>query len=192
MTHFTANFRLFYSLLALCVLGACTKDMPSSHGMSEVVTKRHFDLKGYFEGEVQRLGSKGRAKKMVVANGIVETKSQDSVDFQSELAMFSASDINRPAWSDKYVTDSLFDEQKQLVHLKCTSLEKSLKTQSIEVDFRQGTISKVQIRNNTTNAIASSNQILTYEPAVGYSIESTQKVSFSDSQDFRIQVLFLK
>ncbi len=192
MIHFTARFRCIYSLLTLCMFGACANDMPSSQGMGEVGTKRHFDLKGYFEGEVQRLGRKGRAKKMVVAKGTVETRSQDSVDFQRELGMFSASDINRPAWSDKYVVDSLFDKQKQLVHLKITSLDKSLKTQSLEIDFRQGVVSKVQIRNNTINAIASSNQILTYEPALGYTIESNQKVSFSDSQDFKIQVLFLK
>ncbi|MBK8566925.1 MAG: hypothetical protein IPN76_27260 [Saprospiraceae bacterium] len=127
-----------------------------------------------------------------MVDGREETKQIDSVDFQRELGMFSVSDINRPAWSDKYVADSIFDEQKQLVHLEITSLDKSLKTQSIAVDFQQGAISKVQIHNNTTNSIASSNQVLTYEPSSGYSIESNQKVTFSDAQDFRIHVMFLK
>jgi hypothetical protein len=191
MIQSTAKLRWLTCLFALCLLVECVPDK-SSNQTGEVGVKRHFDLKGYFDGEVQRLGRKGRAKKNVVVDGREETKLMDSVDFQRELGMFSVSDINRPAWSDKYVADSIFDEQKQLVHLEITSLDKSLKTQSIAVDFQQGAISKVQIHNNTTNSIASSNQVLTYEPSSGYSIESNQKVTFSDAQDFRIHVMFLK
>ncbi len=192
MTKFMAKSGWITHLLVLCLFGGCTNNSPTSEIGSELGSLQHFDLKGYFDDEAQRLGYKGKAKKIVVAEGTEETKLLDSVDFKRELSVFSMSDINRPAWSDKYVADSSFNEQKQLAHLKIKSLDESLKTQSIAIDFQQGIVSRVQIQNRTNSAIASSDQTLTYEPDLGYLIESSQKVTFSDTKDFRIQVLFLK
>lgn len=181
--------RLPFYLVALLFLGACDNSKPSVE--TGVGASQHFDLKGYIDGEVQRLGMKGKARKLVVAEGKEESKIMDSVDFNRELDIFSMSDINRPAWSDYYIADSNFNDKKQLVHLEIKSLDKTLKTQRIGIDYQNGVVSKIHVQNNAASPIASSYQILTYEPAYGYSIESHQRVTFAGVRTFKTQVQFL-
>ena len=183
------NVKLSLFVLAFLVFFAsCTK----APKFINPELKTFFDLKGYFDGEFQRLHSKGKAKKIVMAGGKQEVMIMDSIDFKRELGVFSGSDINRPAWSDKYVVDSSFNEQKELVQLQFNAIDNKLKTRKILVDFEKAAVTKVFIENITSSSIATSSQVLTYEPNLGYAIESHQKVAMTDDQHFKVTVQFLK
>ncbi len=153
--------------------------------------KTFFDIKGYFDGEVQRLASKGRARKIVVADGKQEEKIVDCIDLKKELAVFADADINRPAWSDKYVADTTFGEQNELLQVQIKAVDKMMKTQRIEIDYSNSAVSKITIENNSSSSMATSRQSLVYEPKVGYTIESHQKVTMTNDQVFQVVVRFL-
>lgn len=178
----------FFAWIYLLLFASCKQELKTTNSDPSPF----FDLKGYFDGEVQRLHSSGKAKKIVMAGGEQEVKVIDSVDFKRELGVFSGSDINRPAWSDKYVVDSMFNEQKALVQLHFKAVDDMVKTRKIVVHFEKDIVSKVIIENNTSSSIATSSQLLTYQPNIGYTIESHQKVAMTDEQVFKVTVHYLK
>lgn len=178
----------FLLLLTAFLFGCIQGDAVDTSSVSQ----QFFDLKGYFESEVERLNKSGnsRAKKTVVADGKTEERIIDSVDFQRELGFFAGSDINRPAWSDKYVVDTLLNEHNQILQLSYKCNDEKLKIRKIVIEFEYPEVSKVFIENNTSNSIATSSQMLVYQPAIGYSIESHHKVAMGGEELFKVEVKF--
>ncbi|MCF8246097.1 MAG: hypothetical protein K9J37_15485 [Saprospiraceae bacterium] len=179
-----------FSVLLICVsVLACTQSEVVS---ADAATQQFFDLKGYFNAEAQRLTAEGirQATKVVVADGKTESRNIDNIDYERELSFFAASDNNRPAWTDKYVVDTLFNELNQVVQLNYKCIDDKLKIRNIVVDFDGIDVNKIFIENNTSNSIATSSQNLVYQPAIGYSIESHQKVAIGDEQLFKVSVKF--
>ena len=159
--------------------------------MGRTAVKKYFDLKAYFDSETNRMASVGRVKKIATVDGVREEHILDSINFGQELKIFSNADINRPAWSDKYIIDSVFNEQQQLARLEYKSKDDDLRTKQITVEFEAGDVSRVQIENSSNSAIADTRQLLTYLPKVGYIIESGQKVTFAEDNKFVVEVQFL-
>ncbi|HEY0895274.1 MAG TPA: hypothetical protein VGE15_01855, partial [Sphingobacteriaceae bacterium] len=63
-----------------------------------------FDLKGYFTREAARLSAAQKpAMKEVIRNRSVERRNM-MIDWETELALFRESDINKAAWKDSYRT----------------------------------------------------------------------------------------
>ena len=178
----------FFTVLFLFLVESCSSE--SKPVSAEV--KPFFDLKLYFDSEVQRLHSFGKARKIVLADGKHEEMMVDNVQFERELDVFSGSDINRPSWSDKYMVDSLFDEKMELAQLVFNANDNNLKTRKVTVDYERTAVAKVSIENNTSSFIATSSQVLTYRPTIGYSIESHQKVATRGGQVFKVEVKFLE
>ncbi|HFA51405.1 MAG TPA: hypothetical protein ENJ95_20525 [Bacteroidetes bacterium] len=178
----TTFFFLFIVLLG------CAKE-PSSKASGQTVLKKYFDLKGFLENEVKRLSTKTAFTKTAFINDEREEKKVENIDLENELKIFSDSDINRPAWSDKYEIDSTFQDGK-LAALHYRTDDKKLKTKDLKIDFKEGEVSKIQIKNVSNTAIANTQQSLIYEPAKGYSIESKQDVAMIDEKVFRIEVSF--
>ena len=175
-------------MMVLLAFG-CSKFSPSETA-EQLEVKSYFDLEGFFEKEKERLAGQQNFKKTVIVNGETEVNETAEIDFEKELTIFSNSDINRPAWSDKYSVDSIFNEKKELVHIGYETSDEKLRTRKMAVDFNGGAVSKIQIENMTSTAIANAQQSLTYEPAKGYAIESRQKVKTVDGVVLRIEVSF--
>lgn len=147
-----------------------------------------FDLKAFFQKEKTRLEKINSFKKTVTINGVSEEKKLTTLNLDNELSIFIASDINRPAWSDKYKVDSLFATQKELNQITYTVLDKSLKTKKIIIDFQNNTAVNIEIERATDNAVAQSKQALSYSVGKGYSIQSKQALSLSDTKIILVQV----
>ncbi len=150
----------------------------------------YFDIAGYFEKEAQRLSSRTGFTKRVMMNGEVEESQVERIDFKNDLKAFAKSDINRPAWSDKYEIDSTFNQNKELIKIAYQTNEPKLVTKEITIDFEKGEVAKIHIINGTKSAIALTEQILIYRPSKGYSIESKQDVTTLDENTFRVEVSF--
>jgi len=147
-----------------------------------------FDLKNFFQKEKARLEKINSFKKTVSINGVSEEKELAKLNLDNELSIFIASDINRPAWSDKYKVDSVFTAQKELSQIRYTVLDKSLKTKKIAIDFDNNAVVNIEIEKATDNAVAQSKQVLSYNVGKGYAIQSEQALSISDTKTILVQV----
>ena len=179
---------VFPVIFMLAFLLSCQSDVKEG----KKGKKSFFDIKAYFESETQRLTNGNKVKKIVAVGDKKEERVLDSINYRQELGIFSTSDINRPAWSDRYKTDSIFNDNKELIRLDYTANDEKLKTRKISIEFEKQTVVGVFIENNTTSTVASSRQVLTYRPTTGYIIESHQNAALADDQDFLIEVQFLK
>ena len=89
-----------FNILCLFFLISCKNDSPKT----AAELKPFFDVRGYFKAEIERLKDVKKVKKTVEVNGKREEKIVEITNWNEELAPFISSDINRPAWLDKYRT----------------------------------------------------------------------------------------
>lgn len=182
------RFLVGFTLLVLFIL-SCS-DFSPSETKAELSKKNYFDIVSFFEKEKERLSENEHFVKITSVNGISEKREVAQIDLEKELNIFSKSDINRPAWSDKYSVDSLFNDGDMLTALHYETLDAKLRTHEIRIEFKGGEVSKIKIKNRAKTTIADNEQSLLYEPSLGYSIESRQKVRTIDKAVLRVEVKF--
>lgn len=176
-----------FAWLFIFILPGC---LDLNDNSSKPETNPFFDLKAYFKEEVTRLENLQNVKKITNVNGNEEVLNMETIDLKSELKIFSDSDINRPAWTDKYAIDSLKTANGQLKKLSYTANDEKLKTKKIEIDFEHTLVSKIMITKDASSAISSMNQLLTYHPKEGYLIERRQDVVLAGQNEFKVEVQF--
>jgi len=155
----------------------------------EIKTKTIFlDIKGFFEAEVKRLTSKkSTVNKSVIQNGKSEVKKNLSVDWENELALFIASDINKPAWKDSYRISG------DSVHFKYMAIDTNLRTRTVEIKIDQmGRAVFFKIKNITRSKLYESSEELTYIPDSIYTINKNQSVRFLGKNNYQISGIVLK
>ena len=175
---------------AAAILTGCAPDNPAiSTGSSGKLL--YFDIKGYFRQELKRLAAISSVTKATEVNGVREERIIAAPDFEKELAVFINADINKPAWSDKYSVDSLFNQDRQLAGLVYAAVDEKLQIRQISVDFIDDQVRKLSIQSAMHSSIADSRQQLNYDPEAGYSIESYQRIPFlSQENAFLVTVRF--
>jgi len=169
----------------LFFLMACGVDQPTQE--IKVATP-FFDLEAYFSQQIKHLNEEQpKIVKKVRIGENTEEKAISKVDFEKELQIFRRSDINRPAWADKYAIDSTFTSGK-LQAIQYTAKDTSLTTRLLYVGFQEGAVDAIRINNRTYSAIASTEQNLLYRAEAGYRIESIQETIGSDAKQVLIEV----
>jgi hypothetical protein len=179
--------KIGFSLLVLLVFAGCGGKTDTTKAVDETP---FFDVKGFFNGEIKRYteGSQ-KIQKTVTVKGNAETKILDKADFAQELALFVSSDINKPAWRDKYRIEKTAGRSLE----SFVATDDDLKTRRVDIyRFPPNGVTEIQIINGDKSAITESQQSLKYEIGKGYSIETFQKFIGSDSSKTRIEVVFLK
>ena len=152
-------------ITSLILLSSCTSDQ------KDVQELRYYDIKGFFEKEVAKFSKSNPAvDKTTSHNAENEQKVLKIDNWQQELALFTASDINKSSWQDAYRVDSL---ENKVVY---TALEDKLRTRKIEIDFVNKQPSKFTIYNNVANYLYQSEEQLTYYPDSLYSISKKHDV----------------
>lgn len=151
---------------------------------------RFFDVKGFFNGEIKRLTEGGiKIEKTVTIAGKTETKIIEKADFEKELALFLASDINKPAWRDKYRIEKTAGRSLE----SFLAIDDDLKTKRLDIyRFPPNGVTQIKIVNSDESSVTESQQSLDYDIGKGYSIETFQQFLGSDSSKIRIDVVFLK
>ncbi len=147
-----------------------------------------FDIKGFFESEVKRLtNKKSTVNKSVRQNEQSEVKKNLSVDWENELALFIASDINKPAWKDSYKISG------DSVHLNYLAIDTNLRTRSVEIKKDpKGQAVFFKIKNITRSKLYESSEELTYIPDSIYKITKDQSVRFLGKNTYQISGTVLK
>jgi len=147
-----------------------------------------FDLKGFFETEVKRLTiQKSLVNKSVRQNDQTEIKNNVSVNWENELALFIASDINKSAWSDSYKLSG------DSAHFNYVAIDTNLRTRLIEIKLDQdGRAVFIKIKNITQSKLYESSEELTYIPDSIYSINKNQSVRFLGNNHYLINGILVK
>jgi hypothetical protein len=170
------------AILLLIFISSCSNQ-------EEMKTKTtFFDIKGFFESEVKRLtNKKSTVNKSVRQNDQSEIKKNLSVDWVNELALFIASDINKPAWKDSYKISG------DSVHFNYLAIDTNLRTRSVEIKKdQQGRAVFFKIKNITRSKLYESSEELIYIPDSIYTINKNQSVRLLGKNTYKISGTVLK
>ena len=146
-----------------------------------------FDLSDYMDEQIEQWQTLPRVTKSAYINGEESTRVLSNLDFKEELAVFGRADINRPAWIDRYAVDSTRRADGSIVWSH-RALDEDLKTRRLDIYKKNGTVTRIEIENQTDGPVAATYQFLTYEPLQRYEIRSTQEVVLMDSTVLRVVV----
>lgn len=153
-----------------------------------------FSLADYFSSEIDRLNAvQPKCTKTLKVGGKEEVQNGLTLDYQTELAAFLDSDINKPSWSDKYRVDSVLADAGYLASLQYTAQDSGMYTREIKLVF--DSIQMVQtcyVRNRLTNFISDFRQTLYYERDSGFRMTVLQGFGEDAREPAEVSVKFLK
>jgi hypothetical protein len=183
-----------YIIFFLLVFSNC-KNEPPQYSKN---TTPLFDLKGFLDNEIAtHLKDIKKVKKTVTVNGKTETKEVEIKDWKEELKPFFNSDINRPAWRDKYKFNKQKFDTIGYGHT-FTRIEDNLKTKWMFIHYLdQSNILSVKIDNEQVSNIVSFVEEMQYfsksnwQYGKVYNIKTKQKMPLSDEQNIEVQVELL-
>jgi hypothetical protein len=164
-------------LVCAAGLASCRPDVQV--GSSD---KRYFDLKGYITADTARLNKLRPAVTKTVTHNTsgAQTKRLAISNWGRELDLFTASDINKPAWRDSYRI------QKSGDSVIYTALFPELVTRRIAVQTVKGVVKKISVSNFTKNLLYQTTENLVYYPDSVYLIDKLQKVKIIGSNRYLI------
>jgi hypothetical protein len=180
------NFKMLV-LIAGIFLSGCIEPRPADD-----LEKFYFDIEDYFTDQAKLLAKNYSAvEKLLINNNDTQRVVLNNLSWKEELALFINSDINKPAWKDSYVTDSVYDDETlKLISYK--SLEDNLPVKQIQIHFSNNIIEHIFIENATRNYVYNSVQVLSYSSGKGFTIEGEQDIILGKDLHYKVIVNFLK
>lgn len=178
MYWFNKKYLLVFTCFAtLLTQYSCKKD---SHTNKD--TNRYFDLKGYFSADSMQLAKTNPlVTKTVTHNGASQTKKIHISNWGNELSLFTASDINKPAWSSNYTVQSTDD------FLIYQAKDPALRTQHIVIKRNGNKVKWIFIYNHTKNVLYETIENLAYFPDSLYRISRIERVRLLGTQKYFIK-----
>ncbi|MEO5572423.1 MAG: hypothetical protein ABIT08_09015 [Bacteroidia bacterium] len=154
-------------------------------------TPAYFNLKSYFEKQVEELnGNNFKLKKFVSKDAATEEKLFDHPDWKEELKPFSECDINKPSWKNSFHIDSTGD--RETFCIKYLAKDSSLKIKSITYCLEHDSLTFIKIEKRTENMYYHFITTLSYFPMKAYSIKSSQKINFTKETTIEVKGLFIR
>jgi hypothetical protein len=189
----------YWKYLPIFIWSSCLQ----TEGAKPSAVSKWFDLKQFISKSNEILPKNAPFEKTLQVQGTTESKKEVITDWANELAVFAQSDINRPAWRDKYQVDTLkiTTEQNPVIADDTTAVhmirhiakDKSLKTKSLSIKTnRKYEPLVIEILNEQSHFFSHSQQHLIWDLREGYSITAQQKMLFMDATETRLKGRFLK
>jgi len=151
---------------------------------------KFFDLKAYFKSEATRLAkSDPLVAKTAIQNRESETLREHIRNWDSELSLFAAADINKPAWTKSYRVS----EAGEITTY--SALDSNLKTQSIVIKKQGDKVKAIFIYNHVRKTLFGkvlneSHENLAYVPDSVYRIQKRQFTRALGFNNYYIKGLF--
>jgi len=177
--------------MGLSMFVSCQKDPVDIYFEDKPV---YFDMSGFIRGQIVNLKGRGFGlRKREEKDGFTRTIEKEKVDWESELAEFLECDINRPAWRDRFETDTVLRNESTLV-IRHTAMvpECPMRSMVVTYDRSTGTCLKVSIEKQTDNFLYSSEQRLFFTTGEGYSVHSKLEVSLLFSSEYEVESRFIE
>ena len=163
----------------------------SSVTTEENQAKTYFDIDSFINDQVTFLKKNNFSiEKTIAKDGIVESKKNNSPDWDKELEPFSSSDINKPNWKLSYIIDTTYEDDTLMINFNCK--DSNLVVKSISVKLTNKKVHFLQIKNHKLNSYFNSSQMLELIPDSGYSIFGHQGVLLGDTTSYSIKARFIK
>lgn len=163
--------KLYLFAGAILLLSACFGERVER----QLAREPYFDLAGFMQTQIDSLNASDvQVRKQVVLNDEQEERVVALEDFRQELGVFVDSDINRPAWFDKYTVDSVLQDDR-LSRLHYRSQDSTLRTRELMIDWQEGRVSAIHVRNYSQTVLSQTQQYLTYEVGKEYRIRTNEQ-----------------
>lgn len=177
------TFLIGLSGVLLCACENGPSPASGNRPPTKSANRKYFDLESYFQQEISRLDSlQPEVAKTVSNNREEESRTLKQLDWETELALFSNSGINKPSWRDSYAIDS------SAGRLNYQSTDPDLRVRNITINRSpRGKITAIIIQREVTNYLYNSTETLSYYPDSLYEIDRRQKVKILGEDHFRIR-----
>ncbi|KQM77290.1 hypothetical protein ASE74_18795 [Pedobacter sp. Leaf216] len=141
----------------------------------------YFDVKGYFEKEINRLQKLNpEVNKTVSINGAAENKIAKIANWTKELAIFVNADINKTSWKGS------FKIKEQNGVDSYISDNKKIPIKKVSITWKGEKADKIEIIVDNKNILYRSLDTLTYFPDSLYSIKKQQKIRLLNEKKYSI------
>ncbi|NJK82550.1 MAG: hypothetical protein HC912_00760 [Saprospiraceae bacterium] len=103
-------------------------------------------------------------------------KTQDTIDLEKELTLFSKYNINKPVYANQYKIDTVFTENQQLKAIIYDALDEKLITRQLKIEFDTiQQISAIHLHALSQTNVIKAESKGTYRPNFGYAMQNQQK-----------------
>ncbi len=172
----------FSTLAGLLLSGCSSRDSGSSQS-------NYFNFQHFFSQEAKDLSAtKTQLKKVNLFDTLIDSVTISVPDWQKELALFSAIDLNKPAWKNSFTIDSIL--QDSLVLIRYTAKKKQLSIRKVEISFLHRKAIKFHIMKAADNFVYATTQELWFEKNTGFKISGRQKVLWFFEKQYVIKGFF--
>ncbi len=197
------NFKIFLPFafcrlrFAFCVLrfafcsfafSSCTSTETNLSGKKQIA---FFDTDSFLKQEEIRLrATPHKINAKISVNGTVEQKLLDSLNYTDAFALFFQSSINKTAWKEKYIVDSVV-EKGNLKKIVYTARNENLKTRRLQIDFNGKQSPENLIFDfKNTSILGDVTQKLEYNVVQGIKIFNQQKILLIPNSEMIMEYKF--
>lgn len=168
----------------ICAMSSCLPD-----AMTREANRPFFDLTGFIKQSIAD-SHYVTVNKTVDIGGVSETKEIKDYAFWDDLKRFESFDINRPALYDKYVVDTL--EENNYKVYRHTAKDPKMHVQSMEIRIEEDDIVKIDVRSQSQSFLENLDILFTWIPEETYSYQKWSDKLFSEREEQKVTVTFLK
>lgn len=170
----------------IAVVGLCLSSCWGCSSKDTSVAKLDaFDVPNYFKNEISRLQrDNSPIIKTVHKDSLTETKELQIADWESELASFISTDINKPAYHGYIKKDSVANL------VTYTILNKDLEISSIQLTYAHHQVDAIAIDRKIKNSLYTTTEHLVYRKNKSYSVEKNQAVKLMGNTYYKIEGYF--
>lgn len=167
-------FRFFLCKLIFGVLvvnfNACTSQDKKAEKIG-----LNFNIPHYLNSEASRLNRlRSGVIKKIYLNKEQDSLTINSVNWTKELELFAAIDLNKAAWKDQFLCDTLSVANTVIVTYKAKI--NSIPVRQVKLIYFNGKLESIRIVKQSDNFIVKSSSQLIYQPSSGYTYKSFQSI----------------
>ncbi|MCB0516330.1 MAG: hypothetical protein R2798_04120 [Chitinophagales bacterium] len=150
-------------------------------------SSEYFALQNYFNTIIEEYEKeKTPLEKTIIYQNESQTQVINEANWAEELQLFTASDINKPAWRDAYSIDTVQKAKEKEVTY--TAKKKDLKTQKMILRFSGNNLQHLTIQNRQKNVMYETLEDLNFQASpLQYSCEVYQKMLWFSPTTFTIK-----
>ena len=150
-----------------------------------------FDTDAFLKQEEIRLrATPHKVSAQISVNGTVEQKILDSLNYTDAFALFFQSSINKTAWKEKYIIDSVI-ENGNLKKIVYTARNENLKTRRLQVDFNNKQSPENLVFDfKNTSILGDITQKLEYNAKQGIKIFNKQEILLIPNSEMIMEYKF--
>jgi len=187
-----ARFAFCDLLFAFCFLlfafSSCTSIETNSSSKKQI---SFFDTDAFLKQEEMRLrATPHKVNAKISVNGTVEEKVLDSLNYTDAFALFFQSSINKTAWKEKYIIDSVV-ENGSLKKIVYTARNENLKTRRLQIDFNgKASPENLVFDFKNTSILGDVTQKLEYNALTGIKIFNKQEILLIPNSEMIMEYRF--